>query len=258
MLVLRDIKTASARTAFNRLQKEAIKAGLKTDLPTTIKEYRKQYTGSKQFATSDYYYEWTKAIGKFYNKMGHKAQKVIDENDLDISPRTEFNRIPKRGLAGTLDLYADYLRTLKNITNPNYLRADMPKEEQDKLIKRVQTLTEIDETGKKVKSKIVTKAGIKSTRRKPVNLSTFGGSSILLAYNNFLVALSELGYYRTLTLISNMKPNEWYQIFRENKDSVELVYKYREGVFSYDDTLYSIFSGEPLEDDSGYEEDIDY
>lgn len=258
MLTLREIKTAKARTAFNRLQKEAINAGLKTELPTTIKEYRKQYTGSKQFAESDYYYEWSNAIGKFYNKMGKKAQKVIDENDLDISPRTEFNRIPKRGLAGTLDLYTDYLKTLKNITNPNYLNTDMPKEEKEKLIKRVRTLTETDETGKKVKSKIVTKAGIKSTRRKPVNLSTFGGSSIILAYNNFLVALSELGYYRTLTLVANMEISEWYQIFKENKDSVELVYKYREGVFSYDDTLYSIFSGEPLEDDSGYEEEIDY
>lgn len=258
MLILRGINTASARTAFNRLQKEAIKAGLKTNLPTTIKEYSKQYTGSKQFASSDYYYEWSKAIGKFYNEIGKKAQKVIDENDLDISPRTEFNRIPKRGLDKTLDLYADYLTTLKNITHPNYLRSDITEEEQAKLIKRVRTLTETDETGKKVKSKIVTNAGLKSTRRKPVNLSTFGGSSILLAYNNFLVALSELGYYRALTIVSHMKPIEWYQIFRENKDSVELVYKYREGVFSYDDTLYSIFSGEPLEDYSGYEEEIDY
>ena len=59
LLVLRDVKDKKQAQAFKALQREAISAGLKSDLPTTITEYRKAYSGSKQYATSDYYFEWS-------------------------------------------------------------------------------------------------------------------------------------------------------------------------------------------------------
>lgn len=211
-------------TVFKEIQKKMIKAGLKTNLPTSIKEYTKQYTGSKIYAKDDYYFEWSQVMGKFFNKLGKKAKKVNDVNKLGYNlNRTEFTEIKNTSLLKTLQIYNMHLNTLINVTNKNFLNTKLTDEEKKKLVKK-KSRKKIDIDG--VKYNEVLEGGIKSTKTKQVTLKDFGGSTLKLAYNNFLLSLTYLGYTKSLTYAVNMSVSDWYEVFKQHDDIMQFVYVY--------------------------------
>lgn len=238
MFTVRGLKNAKARKAFKELQKEALKAGLKTSLPTTIKQYREDYEGRKSDASSDYYFNWTKEIGKFYNRLAKRVKKKVEANDLNVNPRWEFGkREPhhKEGPGFTMTALTGSLKTLVNVNNPNYLNTDMKRSEVEALV------TKRDKDGN------VLGAGKGSKKRKPITLKTFGGSSIKLWYNNYLYSLTQLGYNKTINTLLAIGPAKAYEIYKENEEALEAVF-----VYAFDG------SGSDEEFDAIFREDEDY
>lgn len=82
-------------------------------------------------------------------------------------------------------------------------------------------------------------------------LKDFGGSRLKLLFNNYLIALSELGYYKTLTYILNMPLDKWYEIYTKNYAVVQDVFGYKSFNPYNDEYFLSIFA----EDDSRIQED---
>lgn len=260
-LLLRGVKDKAQKAAFKKLQKQVLALGLKTDLPQTVTQYKKSYTASKKFAESDYYFEWTKEIAKFYNKVGKKASKVIEKEKLDLHPRTTFSKRAgsHEGTTTALVNLSESLKTLSNITNPEYLNGEMSKQEKSKLVKRKQEMTIVDD-GEVSRQHVVTKAGLVSTKRKPVTINTFGGSLVKLAYNNYLVALSNMGYVKSLNTVLSMSPSEWNEVYKQYSDRLEPLFKYKEFTASGSDEYFnSLFTGEYLDGaDMEYEDEEDF
>lgn len=247
MFTIRGIKNSRARKAFKALQQEALKAGLKTNLPTTVKEYRESYDGRKSDASSDYYFNWTKEIGKFYNRLAKRVKKKVEKNDINVNPRWEFGkRKPhhKEGEGATMDALVGSLRTLVNVNNPNYLDGNMKRSQIDALV------TDKDAEGN------VLRAGFKNTKRNPVSLKTFGGSSIRLWYNNYLYALTQLGYTKTLATLIEIGPEKAYEIYKENTEALEAVFVYSFTGSGSDEAYNAIFRED--QDYNGADEDPDW
>lgn len=234
-MLLRGVKNQAERKAFNSLRKALLAAGLKSELPMTVKEYEKRYEGApKKYAREDYYFNWSKQMRDFYNKLGKKVQRKIDKNNLESTPRTTFDARPgsHEGRATTLKMLEIHLKTLVNIANPNYLKGNMNKREREKLV-----------TSNSPQGPL--RAGKKSTPGNPVTIKDFGGSLIRLAYNNYLTALSELGYTETLRTVLSLTPDQWNEIFLANKERLEpvFVYSYMSGSGS-DEAFNAIFKGD--------------
>lgn len=213
---------------FKEMQKKMLKAGLKTKLPTTIKEYTKQYTGSKQYARDDYYFEWSQVMGKFYNKLGKKALEISKDHKMGYSlNRPTFEKL-NTSLQKALEIYNIHLNTLININNKNYLNTNLTDKEKKKLmIKKSKNKIELE--GKIYNE--VTKAGLwRYDVNRSVSLKDFAGSIVKLAYNNFLIGLSNLGYTKSLTYATNMSVSKWNEIFKKYEDIMEFVYLYRASV----------------------------
>lgn len=247
MFTIRGLKSAKERKAFKELQKEALKAGLKTDLPTTVKEYRAGYTGRKKDASSDYYFNWSKQIGAFYNRLAKRVKKKVEANDLNVNPRWQFGkRTPnaKEGVGATLSNLVGSLRTLVNINNPQYLDTSMKRSEIDALV------TDRDDEGN------VLRAGFKNTKRTPITLKTFSGSSIRLWYNNYMFSLSQLGYTKTLTTLIEIGPEKAWEIYKANSEALEAVFLYSFQGSGSDEAYNAIFR-EDL-DYNGADEDPDW
>lgn len=208
--------------AFKKLQKQAILNGLKSKLPVRMKDYIKEYTGSKIFARSDYYFEWFNEIKNFYKKQAKKVNILIEKHDLEITKRDEIKKIEGRSLKGMLALYTDYLKTFKNVLNKNYLSTiNKETKELDKQIKN-------KIAGKKPKIYFIPKAV----------LSTFGGSKIALAYNNYMQALAVSGLIDTANVFARIPIDIFDKILRSHKDDFELVYKYRSAEISDDEAYF--------------------
>lgn len=210
------------RKAFKKLQKQAILNGLKSDLPVSMRDYKKEYQGSGIFAQSDYYFEWFNEIKSFYKKEAKKVDRKIDKYDLEITKRDEIKKIPGRSLKGMFALYTDYLKTFNNVLNKNYLST---------------TNKETKELDKQIKSKIAgKKPKIYFIRR--AALSTFGGSRIALAYNNYMMGLAESGLTDTANVFARIPIDVFNEILKNYKDDFELVYKYRTAETSDDDGYF--------------------
>lgn len=246
-MLLRGLRNSAERKAFKSLQKALLEAGLKTDLPLTVGEYKKSYDGPKKYASEDYYFNWSKQMRDFYNKLGKRVERKIEKNNLESRPRTKFEAREgsHEGRSTTLKMLEVHLRTLTNIDNKRYLSAKLPKKDRLKLV------TATSPEG-------ALRAGKKSSPGNPVTIKDFDGSLILLAYNNYLVALSELGYTQTLRTVLNMTPSKWQRIFDANKERLEAVftYSYMQGSGS-DESFNAIFKGDEdyigdvMADDSG-------
>lgn len=247
MLTIRGLKSAKERKAFKELQREALKAGLKTDLPTTVKVYKAGYTGRKVDASSDYYFNWTKQIGKFYERLARRVKKKVEANDINVNPRWTFGKrrpTDKEGVGATLSNLVGSLRTLVNVGNPQYLDPNMKRSEIDKLV------TSRDEEGN------VLQAGFKNTKRNPITLKTFGGSSIRLWYNNYMYSLTQLGYTKTLNTLVEIGPEKAYEIYKANAEALEAVFVYSFTGSGSDEAFNAIFRGD--QDYNGADEDPDW
>lgn len=242
-----DIATVVAKKSTKLIMSELkktrkifIEQGMTSTLPSTLKEYTAQYEGTKANARYDYAFEMTREMETWYNKQAKKSQKVqakLKEMGYDINPKPKFAIHANNTLVNTIRSLGSNIKTIQNMNNPNYLKTDMPKQQQKKLVQNTENTPE---------GKIVTSAGIPKA-----NYKTFGGRMIALAYNNFLIALSHLGYTKTINQVLKLTPGEWEEIFIDHKDSLDLVYKYSEVSISGDDDLYcEWFGGEPA-DNSG-------
>lgn len=240
---------------FKRLQKAAFDLGFTTDLPKTKTAFKRAYTGSKVFAESDYYYEWYKEITAYLDKVIAKANRKAKKEGINRD-------FPKRVIyKDNVDMYTvmvryvDRFRSIGGFLDPNYTKSKMNKSEISKLNQTVKKgkdyvtilpkekddfldtfsafnpkFLEKDNNGNLVyevplimEAGVVAKPGTNLTRKKD-----FGGSQYKMAYNNFLVGLSNLGYVYSLTYMkNNLSVEDFIRIFDANKTDLELVYKYR-------------------------------
>lgn len=210
------------RREFKKLQRQAISNGLKTNLPVSMEEYVREYTGSKVFAKSDYYFEWFNEIKIFYKKQAKAVNKKIEKYDLEITKRDEIKKIEGRSLKGMFALYTDYLKTFKNVLNKNYLSV---------------TNKETKELDKQIKAKIAgEKPKIYFIRK--ATLSSFGGSRIALSYNNYMQALAVSGLTDTANVFARIPIDIFDKILKKYEDDFELVYKYRTSEVSDDESYF--------------------
>jgi len=233
-------ETKNARKAF-------IGLGMKSKIPNTLSEYTKNYTGTKKFARDDYVFEMVAEMEKFYNRVGKKVEKKrpqLEASGFNPSTRTEMKKLDGNSSVQTIKTFARDIGTLSNIAHPNYLKGDISRKELDIIIPK--------EKGKTTKINNVTVAG-----KKHATLKTFGGSQIILAYNNFLIGLSDLGYTKTLKQVLSISPMEWATIFNQHSDDLDLVYKYSQFHGSGDDDIFcEWFGGEKAEDTGIEDEDM--
>jgi hypothetical protein len=233
-------ETKKARKAF-------IGLGMKSKIPNTLSEYTKNYTGTKKFARDDYVFEMVAEMEKFYNKVGKKVEKKrpqLEEFGFNPSTRTKMKKLEGNSSIQTIKTITRDIVTLSNIAHPDYLRGDITKKELNMIIPK--------EKGKTPKFNSVNVAG-----KKHATLKTFGGSQIILAYNNFLIGLSDLGYTKTLQQVLSISPMQWATIFNQHADDLDLVYKYSQFHGSGDDDIFcEWFGGEKAEDTGIEDEDM--
>lgn len=241
MFQLRGIKNKGERKAFKELREQALKSGLKTDLPMTAKEYIDRYDGRKKDARSDYYFNWVKQIGQFYERLAKKAQRKIKRDQLEISPRLEFNKRNNEGRAATMANLTGHLRTLTNVTHKNYNKALITPKKAEQLVTKFAE-PEPEQQGEP--EKIALRVGFKGVENASVGLKAFKGSSLDLAYYNYTRSLSELGYTQTLNTVLKMGSAAWWDIFKDNEERLEAVFNYKFMSGSGSDEYFNdIFTG---------------
>ena len=190
--------------AFQRIIKNVTKTE-KTKLPTSLKEYIKQYTGSKQFAKSDYVYEWVKELDKLYPRQTRKAKKRMESEGYSTERiREKFDIPANNSLNHMVKAFATYSGMSARRLSPEYYKTTFEDEELKKLErlkKRVPTITAEQRVDGEVTMKmdLPTRAMYQETSLKIANHST-----IKLYWLNMQRACQEAGYYRLLKILQDM------------------------------------------------------
>lgn len=190
--------------AFQRIIKNVTKTE-KTKLPTSLKEYTKQYTGSKQFAKSDYVYEWVKELDKLYPRQTRKAKKRMESEGYSSERiREKFDIPANNSLDHMVKAFASYSGMSARRLSPEYYKTtfeDKELKKLERLKKRVPTITAEQRVDGKVTMKmdLPTRAMYQETSLKIANHST-----IKLYWLNMQRACQDAGYYRLLKILQDM------------------------------------------------------
>lgn len=190
--------------AFQRIIKNVAKTE-KTKLPTSLKEYTKQYTGSKQFAKSDYVYEWNKELDRLYPRQTRKAKKRMESEGYSSERiREKFDIPANNSLNHMVKAFATYSGMSARRLSPEYYKTTFEADELKKLErlkKRVPTITAEQRVDGEVTMKmdLPTRAMYQETSLKIANHST-----IKLYWLNMQRACQDAGYYRLLKILQDM------------------------------------------------------
>lgn len=204
-----DDKTEVKRSFISFRNRLLKLSGVKSSLPTSIKEYKKQ-TGLKQKeAEEEYWKAWTKETKRIYNNYARRAKRKTSANDNEMNTRIRLVELKNRGKAGSIETFKGYLTTLSHILNPNYYNSKLSVREE-KLIKNP-----------------TSESGFTLYGAQNATLKTFNGSIVKLAYNNFIYSLSRLNYSIALEVFLKMDLPTFNSLIKKGLQQVDLVYNYR-------------------------------
>ena len=202
--------STQTKKAFNKFRNQLLKAsGIKSTLPTSIKAYKKQTGLTYAEAEKAYWKEWNKEARRIYYNYARRARRKKEKYGEEIKTRVRLIQPENRGKKGTLETFTGYIKTIQNILNPNYYNKTLTKKEEA-LIKKPNV-----------------KSGFTSYGIKNATLKTFKGSSVKLAYNNFIYSLSQLNYSTALEEFLKMDLATFDKLLKNGLQQVELVYNYR-------------------------------
>ena len=189
---------------FQKIIKNVTKTE-KSKLPKTLKEYTKQYTGSKKFAKSDYIYEWGKELDRLYPKQSRKAKKAMETQGYSGEfIREEFEISKGSNVDETITKYAKYSAMSARRLTPEFYKTTFDAKELEKLErlkKNAPTITAEQRVDGELtlKTNLPTKAMYQHTSLKIAN-----NSSIKLYWLNMQRACQDAGYYKLLKILQDM------------------------------------------------------